>query len=282
MRILVTGSSGQLGQTVAGLLAARHRIVGLDRVPGRATTHLGSVEDTHLVERAMEGVDAVILTASLHAPDVGKVADAIFIAVNVEATRRLLTVAAAHGVRRVVYTSTTSVYGHALVPTDRAVWVTEAITPQPRDIYDETKLAAEALCQRFAAAPGRSTLCLRIARFFAEPPEVIATHRFSRGVDVRDAAMAHVLAVENTDIRSGVFNISAPAPFVEADMPALLTDAPGVIQGYYRWAERVFARRGWRLPPSIDRVYVVTAAERDLGYHPKYDVASLFPDATIH
>jgi hypothetical protein len=35
-----------------------------------------------------------------------------------------------------------------------------------------------------------------------------------------------------------------------------------------------YARRGWRMLPSIDRVYVSAAAERDLGWQPKHDFRS--------
>jgi UDP-glucose 4-epimerase len=279
VRVLVTGSSGRLGSAVAAALATRHEVVGLDRLPGPATHHLGGVEDRALLARALRGVEAVVHTASFHAPHVGAVARRAFVAVNVEATRRLLELAAAGGVRRLVYTSTTSVYGRALVPTDRAVWVTEALAPRPRDVYDETKLAAEELCRRFAAETGVEAICLRTARFFPEPPELVAAYRLYRGVDVRDAAAAHLLAVENTTIPFGVFNVSARSPFVESDLEALLADAPRVIRRYHPWAEAAFAARGWALPPSIDRVYVIAAAERALGYRPVHDFASLFPES---
>ena len=276
MRVLVTGSSGRLGGAVAELVGARYEVVGLDRVPGRWTSVLGGVEDRGLVERAMRGIDAVIHTASLHAPDVGRFPEQAFVAVNVEATRHLLEIAAARGVRRVVYTSTTSVYGHALVPTDRAVWVTEALVPGPRDVYDVTKLAAEELCSRFARDAGPPTICRRTARFFPEAPDLVAAYRLSRGVDVRDAAAAHLLAIEDRTIRFGICNVSARSPFVEADLPELLVDAPSVIRRYYPWAEAAFAARGWRLPASIDRVYVIAKAEDALGYRPVYGFESLF------
>jgi UDP-glucose 4-epimerase len=279
VRVLVTGSSGRLGSAVAAVLAPCHEVVGLDRVPGAATHHVGGVEDRELLAGAMRGVEAVVHTASFHAPHVGAVARRNFLAVNVEATRRLLELAAAGGVRRVVYTSTTSVYGQALVPTDRAVWVTEALAPRPRDVYDETKLAAERLCAQFAADTGLPTICLRTARFFPEAPALVAAYRLCRGVDVRDAAVAHLLAVEETTIPFGVFNVSARSPFAESDLAELLVDAPRVIGRYHPWAEAAFAARGWALPASIDRVYVVAAAERALGYRPVHDFASLFPES---
>jgi UDP-glucose 4-epimerase len=202
---------------------------------------------------------------------VGLVDQQAFIDVNVTSTHNLLQAAADQGVSRFVYTSTTSVYGFALLPTDRAVWVTEDLVPRPRDIYDITKLAAEELCALFAREASLPVLCLRVARFFPEPPEIVAVHRLCRGVDLRDATMAHLLALEHRTMPFGVFNISARPPFDESDVEELLVNAPDVIRRYYLAVDQVFAARGWRLPPTIDRVYVIDRAERALGYRPVHN-----------
>lgn len=276
MRVLVTGSSGLLGSAVAGELARRHVVVGFDRAAGRWTTLVGDVRDRDLVARAMEGIEAVVHTASLHAPQVGRASRREFVGVNVEGTLHVLEAAAERRVRRVVYTSTTSLYGFALVPTDRAVWVTEDLPPRPRDVYDVTKLAAEQLCADLVRDGGPPTTCLRIARFFPEPPEVVAVNRLCRGVDLRDAVAAHRLALEDDTARFDVFNVAARPPFGPDDAAELLVDAPSVVRRSYPWAEAAFAARGWRLPDSIDRVYVVAKAEAKLGYRPVHDFESLF------
>ncbi len=165
----------------------------------------------------------------------------------------------------------TSVYGFALVPTDRAVWVTEDLTPRPRDIYDITKLAAEELCRHFALAQGLPAICLRTARFFPEPPEQIATYRLYRGVDVRDVAAAHVLAVTNQKIAFDLFNIAARSPLHQADTPALWRDAPTVLKERVSGIEALYAARGWALPQQIDRVYVIARAAQRLGYQLRYN-----------
>ena len=58
------------------------------------------------------------------------------------------------------------------------------------------------------------TLCLRISRFFAQTPELQALYRLYRGVDVRDAAAAHVLAVTNQEDAFDIMNISARSPYM--------------------------------------------------------------------
>ncbi len=63
--------------------------------------------------------------------------------------------------------------------------------------------------------------------------------------------------------------------FTADDAVALKTDAPSVIARYYPGANREFEARGWRLPQSIDRVYVSDAARRSIGYAPCHGFAEL-------
>lgn len=271
MRILVTGSSGTLGAEIVRRLRTRHEVLGVDLVPGPETDLCGSVTDRSAVSEWTSGVDAVIHTASLHAPQVASRTKQEFIDTNVSGVLNLLEAAAQSDVKRFVYTSTTSIYGHALLPTDRAVWVTEELVPRPRDLYDITKLAAEELCRHFAETTPMGILALRTGRFFTEPPEVMAVHRLNRGLDVRDAAEAHLLALQSKLKGFEVFNISARSPFDSDDLPELLRNAPAVIQSYFPDAPDQFRRQGWQLPQSLDRVYVSAKAERLLGFRPRYN-----------
>jgi UDP-glucose 4-epimerase len=271
MHILLTGSSGQLGTEVARQLSSQHDIIGIDTVEGIWTNHHVSIVDRAAVRRLMKGIDAVIHIASLHTPDLASRSKQAFIDVNIMGTLNLLEAAADTGVGRFVYTSTTSLYGFALVPRQQAVWVTEELTPQPRDMYDVTKKAAEDLCQLFALNHGLPTICLRTSRFFSQPAHLIALYRLYRGLDVRDAAKAHVLAVANKDIPFDVLNISAQSPFEQSDLPALLYDAPSVLRSKAPEILSFFTRQGWTVPQSIDRVYVIERAHRRLGYQPRHN-----------
>ncbi|MFJ2770435.1 NAD-dependent epimerase/dehydratase family protein [Streptomyces sp. NPDC087300] len=195
---------------------------------------------------------------------------------------------AAAGVSRFVYTSSTSVYGHALVPKDGAVRVTEDVTCRPRDIYDETKLAAEHLALSASGTSGAagtrtpvtmSTLCLRIARSFPEPPAVLARHRLYRGVDLADVTEAHLLAVHAPEGADGVLNIAGPYPWRAADRKELWLDPATLITRRLPQVAAGFARSGWELPASIDRVYVSERAESVLGYRPRHGISALLAGA---
>ena len=276
MRILVTGSTGHIGGAIAARLSLRHQVVGLDLKPGPLTSVVGDLCDQGLLAATCGAFDAVIHTASLHAPDLGLRTVDEFRQVNVEGTRRLLAACGEAGISRFVYTSTTSLYGHALMPTGgEAVWVTEELEPEPRDIYDETKLVAEQAC-KLAARDGMTCISLRMSRCFPEHPRLIAIYRLYRGVDAADVAQAHELALAPGRSGFEVFNVSARPQFVAADCRQLLSGAKAVLLAHHPWAQAEFARRGWELPDSIDRVYVVDKAMAELGYRPAHDFESLF------
>lgn len=271
----MTGTSGQIGSIIADRLAEEHVVLGIDLMPGHQTNLRGDIRDRDFIFSAMKDIDAVIHTASLHAPHVPSHTPEEFIANNIKGTSHLLEAAAERQVRRFIYTSTTSLYGHAMAAPDKAVWVTEDLVPEPRDIYDITKIAAENLCKAAAQNYDLACVCLRVSRFFPESEYLMAIYRLYRGVDVRDAAAAHLLALEAEFEDFAVFNISARTPFVHDELGDLYHNAPEVIGRYFPKSEEVFLNRGWHLPQRIDRVYVIEKAEKKLHYHPQYNFASL-------
>ncbi len=275
MKVLVTGTSGRIGAAIAARLALRHQVTGVDRRAGALTGEVADVRDTARLAPLLVGVDAIVHTAALHVPDLAGHDAREFHEVNVDATRRLLQAAGEARVARFVYTSTTSLYGDAMLPEDgRAAWVTESLVPRPRDVYDETKLAAEAACEA-AARAGLACTALRMSRCFPEEPRLVAVYRLYRGVDAEDVAQAHELALARDRAGFEVYNVSAPTPFLQADCRRLFEDAASVVLERHPWAEAEFRRRGWLLPRSIDRVYVVDKAMSGLGYRPARDFAAL-------
>src|SRR5439155_20063570 len=65
--------------------------------------------------------------------------------------------------------------------------------------------------------------------------------------------------------------ISATTTFQPEDLPDLRENAPAVVKRRVPDYEEEYARRGWRMFPGIDRVYVNERARRDLGWCPRYD-----------
>src|SRR5258706_11160317 len=138
MRILITGSSGHLGEAlVRNLRNSDHEIVGLDRMPSPFTSIIGSIADRSVVRQCMRGVDTVLHTATLHKPHIVTHTQQDFVDTNITGTLNLLEEAASSGVASFVFTSTTSAFGSALTPPAGApaAWVTEDVMPIPRNIY---------------------------------------------------------------------------------------------------------------------------------------------------
>jgi nucleoside-diphosphate-sugar epimerase len=290
MNILVTGSSGWLGQTlVPRLRKGGHTVVGLDPVPGPTTDIVGSVVDRDTVRRVIRGraIQAIVHGGALHKPHVATHASTQFIAVNVQGTLNLLEEATAPGspVDRFVFTSTTSLMISQEIRDahrrgiDRAFWIDEEMSDlQPRNIYGVSKLAAEHLCRMVHVSSGLPIVILRTARFFPEEDDMAheiiqsgantkANEFLFRRLTVEDAAAAHVVALDRArEIGFDTFIISALTPFNPDDCEQLMEYAPLVVHRYFPRYREIYARRGWSMFDYIDRVYDSTKAMRRLGF----------------
>lgn len=175
MNILVTGAAGFIGSTlVERLLDEGDRVVGVDCF----TDYYAMEAKCRNVERALESDRYSLRTLDLRTADLDELLDGIDVvyhlagqpgvrlswddgfstyqSCNVIATQRLLEAATRRGVRRVVYASSSSVYGNA----DHYP-VTEQMLPRPHSPYGVTKLAAEHLGGLYAANYGLSVVSLR-------------------------------------------------------------------------------------------------------------------------
>ena len=216
-----------MGRAIFGALSARHEVVGVDRSPFNTTRHVADITDMRTLRTALVGVDAVIHCAALHAPHVGLMPDTEFHRINVEGTRTLAMLARDAGVSRFVFTSTTALYGHAIVP-GRCTWVDERTPPQPRTVYHRSKLAAEHWLEE-AASPAFQVRVIRMSRCFPETAQRMLLYRLHRGIDVRDVADAHAAALRNTGPMFQRYIASGATPFGPEDCERLVSEPRAVL-----------------------------------------------------
>lgn len=186
----MTGGAGFIGShLVDALLARGDRVRVLDSfdpyydpawkrgwlAPGAELVE-GDLLDPAALGRALEGVDAVLHLAARAGVRDSFADPAAFERVNVGGTAAVLAGMRRAGVRRLVFTSSSSVYGAR-----RGEPFREADPPDPRSPYAATKLAGERLVADWQAATGGDAVVARLFTVYGprQRPEM-AIHRFTR------------------------------------------------------------------------------------------------------
>ncbi|HEY68191.1 MAG TPA: SDR family oxidoreductase [Thermoflexia bacterium] len=255
---LVTGGAGFIGShIVEELVRRRERVRVLDNFSTGRRENLapflehvelveGDLRDLSTVRRVAEGVDYILHQAAL--PSVPRsIADPLTSNdSNVTGTLHLLIAARDAGVKRVVYASSSSVYGDNPTLPKR-----EDMSPAPKSPYAVSKLAGEYYCRVFAQAYGLETVCLRYFNVFGprqdpasqyaavipkfitallrdEPPTIYGDGHQSRDFTyVSNVVRANLLAATAPDVSGRVFNVACGERYTVLDLVAVLTEILG-------------------------------------------------------
>ncbi len=168
MRFLITGGAGFIGSSIARRLVNDGYYVRiLDNFATGARSNLediwdkidlveGDIRDFWTVINATQGIDYVLHQAALPSVQRSIVNPLTTTEVNVNGTLNILEAARFHKVQRVVYASSSSIYGDT--PT---LPKSEEMRPQPLSPYAITKLAGEEYCISFYRIYGLEAVCLR-------------------------------------------------------------------------------------------------------------------------
>jgi len=293
---VVTGGAGFIGSNIAEALRRRgDRVRVLDNFSTGRRENLAAIGDVELIEgdlrdpqavrRAVSGADGVFHQAALRS--VPRSVDDPLSSndVNVTGTLVLLMACREAKVRRVVYASSSSVYGD-----DPALPKVETLATRPISPYAVSKLAAEHYCQTFARLYGLETVSLRyfnvfgprqnpeskysavIPRFLAqalagEPLEVHGDGEQSRDFTYIDNVVrGNLLAMETPGVSGEVFNVAC------GSRHSLLAIADAIADFLGRKLPRthVASRPGDVKHTLAD----ISKAERLLGYRPIVDFAT--------
>lgn len=304
MRYLITGCAGFIGSTLTdSLLADGHEVVGVDCFttyydPARKRANLQSalshdgftlheIDLAHAeLDAVTEGVDGVFHQAAQAGVRASWGSEfSTYTDCNVLATQRLLESVVRmrdHGATtgRVVYASSSSIYGNALARPTR-----EDALPAPVSPYGVTKLAAEHLCATYQHNFALETLALRYFTVYGERQRPdMAFHRFAKaavtgapitvfgdGLQSRDftyvgdIVAANRAAMDHREIDHGVYNIGGGSTVTVREVLDIISDIVGT-ELNVTWGD---TQRGDVRHTSAD----TTAAETDLEYDPTVQLA---------
>ena len=257
-KVVVTGGAGFIGSHLAEKLAERdnHVIVLDDFSTGKSenisrldkkqdvAVIRGSVTDLPLLRSAFKGADYVFHLAAIASVPRSIKEPELSHTVNLTGTLNVLIAARDSGVKKVVFSSSSAVYGDT--PTLPQF---EDMLPGPQTPYAVAKLAAEYYCRAFQQVYSLSTVCLRyfnvygprqdpasqyaaaIPKFIkmissAQPPVIFGDGKQTRDfIYVKDVVQANLLAAESDS--TGVFNIGSGKATTVNELVGIITQRMG-------------------------------------------------------
>jgi UDP-glucose 4-epimerase len=252
---LVTGGGGFIGSHIAATLVERGRRVRvLDNFATGRRENLaqimadielieGDVADPQTARRAVAGVEIVFHQAAI--PSVPRsIADPMSVHHNnTLGTLQILLAARDAGVKRVVFASSSSIYGDSPTLPKR-----EDMPPAPKSPYAATKLAGEVYCQSFTDSYGLETVSLRYFNVFGprqdplseyaavipkfitallagQPPTIYGDGQQTRDFTyISNVVEANLLAAEAPAASGRVFNMACGKRISLLELVAILND----------------------------------------------------------
>ncbi|RLG35105.1 GDP-mannose 4,6-dehydratase [Methanosarcinales archaeon] len=257
MRIVITGGAGFIGSNLAEVLALapNNEVCVVDDLSTGKVENLpiasgiefikGSITDLQLMNEVLADADFVFHQAALPGVQRSIEDPAHANEVNIRGTLNVLMAARDAGVKKVIYASSSSVYGDTPELPNR-----EGMTPNPLSPYAVTKLVGEYYCKVFNDVYGLNTISLRyfnvygprqdphseyaavIPRFVSrvlrgEPPIIYGDGQQTRDFTfVKDVVNANILAM-NSDA-TGVYNIASGRMISIQELATLITRLTGL------------------------------------------------------
>jgi UDP-glucose 4-epimerase len=289
MKYIVTGGAGFIGSHIVEAIAGSHEVVIIDNFSSGKRGNLkgfkiaqcieGSICDLPLLKEAFSGADGIfhlgaIASVARSVDDPGATHET-----NLTGTLNVLMAARDCGVKKVVFSSSSAVYGDEPTLPKR-----EHMPPVPLSPYAVSKLAGEYYCSVFSELFGLKTVSLRYFNVFGprqdpmseyaavipkfitrllnhQPPLIFGDGKQTRDfVYVRDVVQANLLAMKSS--KTGTFNIGSGESIDLTTLARTLAEIMEVkISPLYEKP---------RAGDIRDSVSDITAVKKTLGYRTSY------------
>lgn len=292
-KVIVTGGAGFIGSNLVQELSSQYDVIVIDDLSTGRIENLagisniqfvkGSISDLSLLKHTFINAECVFHQAAL--PSVQRsVNDPISSnAANVDGTLNVLIASRDCGVRKVIFASSSSVYGDTPTLPKR-----EDMKPNPKSPYAVTKLTGEHYCRVFSEIYGLRTTCLRYFNVFGpkqnpksqyaavipifitrildnQPPIIYGNGTQTRDFTfVRDVVKANILAMKSE--AQGIFNTACNRRISLNELAHKIME----ITGNYLDITYDKPRPG----DIKDSLADISAAHSKLGYEPSYDMDS--------
>jgi UDP-glucose 4-epimerase len=292
-KIVITGGAGFIGSNLAYDLADENTVIIVDDLSTGRIENLvnliykknimlikGSILDRQLMEKTLSGVDYVFHQAAIQSIP-RSIKDPLSTnEVNITGTLNVLVAAKKNNVKKVVFASSSSVYGD-----NRKSPKTEDMNPNSQSPYALTKLVGENYCRIFNKVYGLSTICLRYFNVYGplqnpnseytavvpsfisrilqnEQPIIYGDGNQTRDFTfVQDAIRANIIAAESQT--TGVVNIGSGCSITINELAKTITGILGVnVQPLHEEP---------RIGDIRDSLADITLA-RTIGYEPLYNL----------
>ena len=305
-KVLVTGGAGFLGShLVEQLLEQGADVVAIDNLFRGTMSNLetvvgnprfsfidGDILDERLLREAVNGCDIIFHLAAINGTKYFYDAPKLVLEVNIGGTENVLKVAQESGVQRVLFTSSSEVYGRTeVIPTPEDSQSTFSPSTGVRWCYATSKLVDEHMCLAFSRETGLDTIILRLFNAYGprqvsseygqvvgifarqllkgEPMTIYGDGQQTRSFTYVGDIVDGIVKAASAETASGdVFNIGSEDEITIDDLAEVMSGLVGMSQDVDRIHAGIFKDEPLRRCPSIRK------AKLAFGYEPKVDLAS--------